>query len=35
MTDRAKWLLVGFISLVALGGAAVVGILAWQQYQSR
>lgn len=35
MSDRAKWLLVGLISLVALGGAAIVGLLGWQQYQSR
>lgn len=35
MTARVKWLLVVAISIVALGATAVVGVLAWQQYQAR
>lgn len=35
MSTRIKWLLVIGISVVALGATAVVGILAWQQYQAR
>lgn len=35
MNDRAKWLLVAGVSVVALGATAAVGIVAWQQYQSR
>lgn len=35
MSARVKWLLVVTISVVALGATAVVGILAWQQYQAR
>lgn len=35
MSTRAKWLLIAVISIVALGGAAVIGVVAWQQYQAR
>lgn len=35
MTNRAKWLLIAIISIVALGGVAAGGIVAWQQYEAR
>ncbi len=35
MSARAKWLVIAAISIVALGGAAIIGIFAWQQYQAR
>lgn len=35
MSPRAKWLVVIAVSVVALGGTAVIGVLAWQQYQAR
>jgi hypothetical protein len=35
VSGRTKWLIVAAISFVALGATALVGILAWQQYQAR
>jgi len=35
MSPRTKWLVVIAVSVVALGGTAVVGVLSWQQYQAR
>jgi len=35
MSNRVKWILVVVISALALGGTAVAGVLAYQQYQSR
>lgn len=35
MSLRVRWLLVAIVSVVALGATAVVGVLAWQQYQLR
>lgn len=35
MSARVKWLIVIVISIAALGGTAIVGVLAWQQYQAR
>lgn len=34
MSARMKWLMVVAVSVVALGATAIVGILAWQQYQA-
>ncbi|MFC8682188.1 hypothetical protein ACFT30_11755 [Microbacterium ureisolvens] len=34
MTERAKWIIVALVSLVTLGTAAVIGVVAWQQYQA-
>lgn len=35
MTTRLRWALVAGVSAVALGATAVVGVVAWQQYQLR
>ena len=35
MNNRVKWLVVAGVSVVALGATAVVGVVAWQQYQTR
>lgn len=35
MSDRGKWLLIALISFLALGGAGVIGVVAWQQHQER
>jgi hypothetical protein len=35
MTGRIRWTLVALVSAVALGATAIVGVLAWQQYDAR
>lgn len=35
MTDHVKWLIVVGVSVVALAATALVGLVAWQQYQAR
>ena len=35
MTDRLKWLLVIAVAVVAFAATAIVGLVAWQQYQAR
>lgn len=35
MNNRTKWLVVAGVSVLALGATAVVGVVAWQQYQTR
>ncbi|WP_239453229.1 MULTISPECIES: hypothetical protein [Microbacterium] len=34
MKERTKWIIVALVSLVTLGTATVIGVVAWQQYQA-
>src|SRR5690606_23412875 len=35
MTLRARWVLIAVVSVLALGATAVVGAMAWAQFQER